>query len=375
MSKPMRIMLIITGLLFGAIFGFHVFKSIMVKKYLANMQDPAVTVSTMKVTHQLWQPKLVAAGSLRATQGVDVTTEIGGIVKKISFTPGSKATAGQAIVELNADADIALLHSLQAAADLAKTTYKRDKAQYAVQAISKAALDIDAADLKSKEANVAQQAAIVAKKTILAPFNGYLGISNVNPGQFVNPGDNIVTLQALDPIYVDFYIPEQVLSQIAIDQTVIINSDTYPDTTFKGKITTINPKVDVSTRNIQVEATLENPKLQLRPGMFAQVEIQTGQPQPYLTLPQTAISFNPYGDVVFVVDEVAGQNNQNDLVVRQVFVTVGNTRGDQIAILKGLKEGQTVVVSGQLKLKNGSHIVVNNDLMPSDNASPKPSDA
>lgn len=207
----------------------------------------------------------------------------------------------------------------------------------------------------------------------MAPFAGRLGINNVNPGQYVNVGDNIVTLQTLDPIYVDFFLPQQELVNIFIGQTVTAVCNTYPGKVFTGKITTINPLVDTATRNVQVEATLSNPSQLLYPGMFATVEAVVGKPENFLTLPQTAISFNPYGDVAFIVRE-QGKDKKGEpkLVVSQTFVTVGNTRGDQVAITKGLKEGDTVVVAGQLKLKNGSQVRINNSVLPKNDPNPTP---
>ncbi len=181
------------------------------------------------------------------------------------------------LVQLNADADEALLHSLEAEAELARTTFERDKRQFAVKAISQATLDVSEADLKSKQAQVNQQAAIVDKKTIRAPFSGRLGISTVNAGQYLNPGDQIVTLQSIDPVYVDFFLPQQDIARIAVGQTVTVTTDTYPDRKFEGNITAINPKVDPQTRNIQIEATMDNPKHELLPGMFASVQVQAGQ--------------------------------------------------------------------------------------------------
>ena len=325
----------------------------------------------MKVEYSDWQPKLTAAGSVRAIKGVNVTTELAGLVTKIMFTPGSTVKEGAQLVQLNADAEIGQLQSLQAQAALALITYNRDKLQYKIQAVSKQTLDADFQNLRSLTGQVAQQAATVAKKNIRAPFSGRLGINNVNPGQYVNVGDSIVSLQSLDPIYVDFYLPQQALAQIKMGQDVALAMDTYPKITFHGKITTINPAVDVTTRNVEVEATLPNKDYKLTPGTFGTVNIDTGTPKRFLTLPQTAISFNPYGNIVYIVNE----NGKDDkgkpiLTATQAFVITGETRGDQITVLKGLKEGQTVVTSGQLKLKNGSQIAVNNSVTPQNSPNP-----
>lgn len=369
LKKRMRIMLICVAILFGAIFAYKLFVSFMIKKFMTANMSPPVTVSAMKVEYQTWQPELSAVGNLRAVLGVDVTTEVAGLVRTIHFAPGAQVKKGDLLVELNADDDIAHLHSLQANAQLAEITYKRDKAQYAIKAISKATLDADLANLESLRAQVAQQAALVAKKMIHAPFTGKLGISNINPGQNINPGDKIVTLQALNPIYVDFYVPQQALTQIALGQQIVITTDSYPGHNFNGKITTIDPKFDPSTRNIQVEATVTNPNSQLLPGMFATVEITTGKPQRNLTLPQTAISYNPYGNIVYII-----KKDNTKLIVTQRFVETGSTRGDQVSIVKGLQEGDQVVTSGQLKLKNGSAIIIDNSITLPNSPAPVVSD-
>ncbi len=374
MTKRMVIMLVSVGLLFGAIFGFQFFKAQMIKKFMAANTAPPVTVTTAKAELQPWQLQLNSVGSLRAVRGVDVTTEIAGLVRSMQFASGETVDAGQLLVQLNVDADIAQWHSLQAAAELSETIYERDKAQFTIQAISQATLDADAADLKSKQALAAQQAAIIEKKTIRAPFAGRLGITTVNPGQYVNPGDKIVTLQSVDPIYVDFSLPQQQLSRIAVGQKVTAVIDAYPGRTFAGKITAIDPRVDSSTRNVQVEATLGNAKRELLSGMFASVTVDTGGAQSYLTLPQTAVSFNPYGETVYIVEEGKGPDGKPMLTAKQRFVKSGESRGDQVTILSGVKEGEIVVTSGQLKLRNGSEIIVNNAVQPANNPAPKPVD-
>lgn len=377
-ATPMIKMLIGVGILFGLIIAYKIFGMVMFKMYMAKTKEGSVvSVSTTQAKYQLWQPQIKVIASLRAIHGVDVTTEIAGLVKSINFTPGAEVKQGILLVQLNIDADIAQLHVLEAQAELAKTVYTRDKAQYAIQAVSKATLDTDEADLKSKDAQVAEQKAIIEKKTIRAPFSGRLGISAVNLGQYVNPGDKVVTLQTLNPIWVDFFVPQQEVTQLQVGQIIRMKSDSFPDETFSGKITTINPKIDVSTRNVEVEATVANLHGKLLPGMFANVRIETGAPESFITLPQTAITFNPYGDVVYIVkpkDKEKNGKGQAVLIVNQTFVTVGETRGDQVAILKGLNDGETVVTSGQLKLKNGSKVKVNNTILPKNDPNPNPVD-
>ena len=371
MKKRMLIMLIWIAILFGGIFIYKAIVNHMIKVYMAN-QSKIIYVSTMKVGTALWQPKLTATGSTRAIRGVNVTTELAGLVQTIYFTPGAFVNEGTVLVQLNAASDLGLLHSLQANANLAQIVYRRDRAQYAIHAISKATLDTDAGNLKSLIAQVVQQTATVNKKTIRAPFTGRLGISAVNPGQFLNAGDMVVTLQTLNPIWVDFYVPQQALSKLMVGQKVRITTDSFPGVTFNGAITTINPLVDVNTRNIEIEATVPNPNYQIIPGMFVTVHVATGKPQPYITLPQTAVSFNPYGELVYLVKQHGtDKNGQPILIAHQVFVTTGKTRGDQIAIPRGLKVGDVIVTSGQLKLKNGSQVAINNSVTPANNPAPK----
>lgn len=391
MKRRLTIVLLAAGLLLAALVGFNLFKGYMMREAMASNAAPAQTVTAQPVIYTQWQPELGAVGSLRAVRGVDVTTEIAGLVRTVRFKSGDDAKSGQLLVELNADSDIAQMHSLEAAAQLAGTVLNRDKLQYDAQAISKAQLDADEADLKNKRAQVAAQAAIVAKKQLTAPFAGRLGITTVNPGQYLNAGDKVVTLQALDPVYVDFRMPQLQLAQVAVGQTVSLTCDAYPGATFTGKVNAIDPRVDPATRNFQVEASVPNPHHRLMPGMFARVSVAVGAQQRYLTLPQTAISYNPYGTTVFLAlrpeqaqaahqAPSAASKRTGDrkpgsppaLQARQVFVTLGATRGDQVAVLEGLSEGDLVVTSGQLKLTNGVPLVINNQLLPTNEPNPTP---
>ncbi|MEM5450725.1 efflux RND transporter periplasmic adaptor subunit [Paraburkholderia guartelaensis] len=374
MAKRMIIMLICVGILLAALVGFNLFRAHMIQKFMASNAAPPATVTAAIAGYQTWQPQLVAVGSLRAVRGVDVTTEVAGLVREIAFNSGQEVKTGQVLVRLNDDSDRAQLASLQAAADLAQTVYKRDKAQFDIQAIARAQLDADAADLKSKRAQVEQQVALVVKKTIRAPFAGRVGITTVNPGQYLNPGDAIVTLQAIDPIYADFFLPQQQLGQLQVGQTIVVDTDAFGNRTFDGKIRSINPRVDSTTRNVQIEATVDNRERKLLPGMYANVKIDAGGAQRYLTLPQTAITYNPYGATVFIVKPGEHKNAQGKImpVAQQVFVTPGPTRGDQVAILKGIGEGTQVVTSGQLKLKNGTPLVIDNRVLPANSPNPTP---
>jgi membrane fusion protein (multidrug efflux system) len=372
MTKRMLIMLAAVLILVAALaLGFYLH----IQKLIASSPKPgAQTVSTVKAQSLEWQPQLAAVGTLAPVRGVDVTTEIAGLVRTVNFRSGQEVQAGQLLVQLNADSDLAQLASAQAAADLAEVVLKRDQAQLAAQAISQAQVDADMADVKVKRALVAQQKATVDKKTIRAPFSGRLGITALITGQYLNPGDKIVTLQTIHPIYADFFLPQQRVSELAVGQVVSLTNDAWPVQAFFGKITAISPKVDSATRNVQVQATVDNPKKQLLPGMFAAVNVNVGTKGRFLTLPQTAITYNAYGATVFVLKKAdkPGADGKTALEAQQVFVTTGETRGDQVAIIKGVEEGQEVVSSGQLKLKNGTPVVVDNTVQPANSANPKP---
>ncbi|HWG72144.1 MAG TPA: efflux RND transporter periplasmic adaptor subunit [Steroidobacteraceae bacterium] len=366
------LIMIVGVILLVAVIGFVVVRNIMKQIAQGSAPQPPVVVTAMTAGKQEWQPQLKAVGSLRALRGVDVTTEIAGLVREIRFKSGDEVKSGAVLVQLNADSDLAQLASLEAAADLAQTTLTRDRVQLAAQAISQAQIDGDEADLKSKRAQAAAQQAIIDKKTIRAPFSGRLGITLVNPGQYLNPGDKVVTLQTIDPIYIDFNLPQQQIGGVAVGQTVTVLSDAFRGQAFDGKVTAIDAKVDTTTRNVQIEATVANPKRLLLPGMFARAAVDSGEKQSYLTLPQTAITYNPYGATVFVTAEKKDAKGHAQLQAQQVFITPGPTRGDQVAILKGVSEGDTIVTSGQLKLKNGTPVRVDNSVQPLNDANPTP---
>jgi membrane fusion protein (multidrug efflux system) len=372
MTKRMLIMLgcvllLIIGLAFG--------KYLQIKQLIANApKQGAQTVSTTKVTSVEWQPQLSSVGTVAPFRGVDVTSEIAGLVREIKFKSGDLIKKNEVLFVLNADSDIAQLHALEAAAELAAVVLKRDEAQLAVEGVSQAQVDADKADLKSKRALAEQQAALVAKKTIRAPFSGRLGITAINPGQYVNPGDKLVSLQTIDPIYVNFFIPQKQTSMLKVNQNLNITSDAFPGVKFAGKVNAINPVIDTSSRNVQVQAKLTNDKQQLLPGMFANVSLDVGTKGSFITLPQAAITYNPYGSTVFVVKTSDKKDDKGNaiLVVNQLFIDTGATRGDQVAITKGLEVGQEVVTSGQLKLKNGTQIVIDNSVIPANDANPTP---
>ena len=368
-------MLIVVGIVLGGIFGFITFKGRMIKEFMSSQGEPLQTVSTTTAGYLEWLPKLEAVGSLQAVQGANMSAEVAGIVEEIYFKQGDNVKLGTPLLQLRAADDIAKLESLNATLQLAHITYKRDKEQYRAKAISKQTLDVDKANLDAAAANVTQQQALVDKKLIRAPFTGRLGVRLVNVGQYLGAGTAIGTLQALDTVFADFFLPQQALAALSIGQKVTLKTDAYPAKSFTGNITVINPKIDINTRNVLVRATLKNPKHKLLPGMYAIVNVATGLAQRYITLPRTAITFNPFGATVYRVEK-GGQDEKDNpkLIAKQSFVTTGETRGDQIAILKGVNEGETIVTSGQIKLRNGTAVTVDNSAQPSNDAAPQPND-
>ena len=420
----MKRWLIMIGAVLALVLVIGGIKAYNVKKMMdgfAAAGEPKSTVSTVKAGFDVWQPTLSAVGTLRAARGVYVAAEVSGVVETVAARSGEEVREGTLLVQMVMDADVARLRALQADADLAKSTAERAMKQLEAQAISQAQADAEAAKLKGAQAALAEQAALVRKKAIRAPFSGSLGIATVNPGQFLNPGDKLITLQQLDPIHIDFTVPQSSLSLISKQQAIRLSTDAFAGESFDGQVTAINPVVDTNTRNVRVQATLKNPDRKLLPGMFGNVTVTSGETQRYLTLPANAVAFNPYGETVFVIVK-RGQENVTDpnkpaemvqsealkqaddklkteaaaaadpgkaaeapaaapaaqgeppLVARQVFIKTGPTRGDQVAVLSGIKEGDEVVTSGQLKLKNGTLVVINNTVQPSNEANPRPVD-
>jgi membrane fusion protein (multidrug efflux system) len=372
MIKRMVLMLIAVGVVLGGVFGFQAFKAVMIKKFMSTMSSPPQTVSAITAHSSSWQPTIEAVGSLRAVRGADLSLEVAGVVDSISFNSGDDVKEGAVLLKLRSDDDAAKLSSLQAMADLSQLNLDRDLKQWKIQAVSQATIDTDRANLKNAQAQVDQQRAILDKKTLRAPFAGHLGIRAIDLGQYLGPGTTIVTLQALDPIYLDFFVPQQAIDQVQLGQSVTVRIDAFKDQTFAGEVSAINPKIDASTRNVQVRATLKNPDHKLLPGMYATIAINTGAPQNYVTLPQTAITYNPYGDTVYVVENKSADANgkPQQMTVRQTFVTTGPTRGDQVAILKGVNDGEMVVTAGQIKLHNGSPVLIDNSIAPTADAAP-----
>ncbi len=375
MLKRMVVMLVLIGLVLGGVFGFEAFRSSIIRKVMASLANPPQTVSTMVAASQQWQSQLEAVGSLRAVNGANLSGDVSGIVSAVHFESGADVKQGDLLLELEAADDIAHLEALKATAALAKITYDRDSTLGKTDAVSKEVVDTDKGNFLNAQALVAQQQALVDYKSIKAPFSGRIGIRQVDIGQYLAAGTPIVSLQQLDPIFIDFYLPQQVLAQIKVGQAISVKVDTFPDRTFEGKISAIDSQVDVATRNIQVQATIQNKDYVLLPGMFATVDIDVYAPQKYVTLPQTAIAFNSYGNIVYLVDDhgkdAAGKQQ---FVARQTFVSTGETRGDQIAVISGVKEGDLVVTAGQIKLRNGTPVEINNEVQPANDPAPKPVD-
>jgi len=367
----MIIMLILAGVIVGGVVAFQGFKNTMIGKAIKGQANPPQTVSTTVAQTSTWQPTVEALGSFSASQQAALSAEVSGQVTVIHFDSGQKVRAGQTLVELNPAPLKAQLAQFEAAAALAATTLKRDEAQLAVQAISQSVVDTDKATLKSAQAQVAAQKALIAQKTISAPFPGQLGIRQVNLGQYLAPGTAVVTLQKLDPMEVDFTVPQSQIDLVRVGMKAQIETSAVPGQTFHGIVTAIEPQIDTATRNLKVRARVPNPRDTLLPGAFATVRIGQGEPAQYVTLPNAAITYNPYGATVFIVtDHGKGANGKSGLTVEQRFITTGPTRGDQVAILKGLKAGETVVTAGQLKLRNGSPVTVNNSVQPSNSPNP-----
>lgn len=371
MIKRMVIMLLAVGAILGGVYGFQVLKTKLIAKALSDYAAAPQTVAAVPAQYQDWQPTLRAVGTLRASQGVDIAPEQPGVIETLPFESGQDVAAGALLMTMRLNDANSRLAQLQAMQELAEITYQRDLRQFREKIVSQATVDADLANLKSARAQVEAQKALIETKSLRAPFAGRLGIRQVDLGQYVNPGTPVVTLQSLDPIYVDFYLPQQALARLAVGEVLRARVDALPGQAFPGKVTAINAKVDVGSRNIQIRATLANPGLKLLPGMYATVEIETDKPQKLLTLPQSAIAFNAYGSTVFVLEE-AGKDDKGKpkLVAQQTFVTTGPSRGDQIAVLTGVKEGQTIVTAGQIKLRNGTAVVVDNSVQPSASAAP-----
>ena len=379
--KRMILMLVAALVIFGGVFGIKAMIGAQTNKFFDNMPQPAVAVSSANASTQAWSDDAEAVGTFVAVNGADVTTESGGVVRSIEFDAGQPVRAGAVLVRLNSANEEATLRSLEASAKLAKVQADRWRKLGADKLVSLDDVQSKVTAAATAQAQVDAQRALIEQKTIRAPFSGVLGIRKVNLGQFVSPGDAIVSLQQLDPIYLDFSLPEQRIGQLVEGSMVRATVDAMPGAVFDGKVTAIEPLVDPNTRNFKAQATVQNPDGKLRPGSFAHVGFALGGERQVVVIPQTAVSFNPYGNAVFVIGKVKRKAGETDMqgkpltgdkfVVNQRFVKTGATRGDLVAITDGLKPGEQVVTSGLLKLRNDAEVTINNKVQPSAEAQPQ----
>jgi membrane fusion protein (multidrug efflux system) len=364
--------LVVLVLLLGGVKAGQIFTMVKAGESLA---PPPESVSAAKVEQAEWQASRGAVASLVAARGVTLTAELSGAVREISFESGSSVRKGQVLVRLDISTEEAELRSAAANAALAKVNLERVRTLREADATAQA--DLDAAEARAKQASaaVASLEATIAKKTIRAPFDGRISIRQVELGQVVAPGTPIASLQSVTPIHADFWLPQQALAEVRSGQRVKVTTDAFPDARWDGEITTVNPEVDVATRNVRVRATVANPDGRLRPGMFASVDISSGETHPVLVIPATAVIYAPYGDSVFAIEEKKDEKTgQTAKIAHQKFVRLGDRRGDFVAVDSGLSAGETVVASGAFKLRNGMAVAVAPSAAPSPELAPRPTD-
>jgi membrane fusion protein (multidrug efflux system) len=375
MVKRMILMLAIAGAFIGALGVLKVRQIQEAMGQAAAFQPPPEAVTTIAAIQEKWPATLSAIGTMAAVQGVSVSADLPGIVDQIAFESGASVTQGALLVQLDTRQERAQLAAAAAARDLAELNFKRLHGLVDEGAITRADYDRAEAEQKQTDARVAEIQATIARKTIHAPFSGILGIRQVNLGQYLSAGNAVVALQSLDPIYVNFNVPQQDAVQVKVGGSVRVTVSEQTGSNFIGRISAINSVIDEATRNLQIQATLANPRGLLRPGMFVQTEAILGANRPVVTLPASAISYAPYGDSVFVVADLKDAQGRAYKGVRQQFVKLGGTRGDQIAVLSGIQPGEEIVTSGVFKLRNGAAVQVNNKVQPGNNAAPKPEDS
>ena len=366
-----RRMLIMLGVVLLVVLSLGGYKAFSVYRQIQVFATPKppIDVAVVTANEQPWQSQLPAIGTLKALQGVDLSLEIAGTVKALQFESGQKVTAGQLLLQLDSDVEKALLGTAEAELGLAKIEHGRGSQLVGSQAISKGDFDRLAAQLKKAYASVAQLNAALAKKSILAPFSGTIGIRQVDVGDYLASGTMIATLQNLSSLYVDFYVPEQAVPKLAIGQIAQVTVAAYPAQTFEAKISAINPKVDDATRNILVRATLPNPGGELLPGMFASLQVLLPGANTRVVVPESAISYTLYGNSVYVVvpKKTAGGEPEKDAngepqwTVERRFVETGEHRNGRVVVSKGLNAGERVVSAGQLKLDTGAHVAISAD--------------
>src|SRR5437867_5182282 len=377
MKSKLRTMGVAVGGLIALVVIIVGIKALQIGKMMSTpMVMPPTTVSSATVKEEDWAPALSAVGSISAVQGAVVSAELGGVVNQVAFENGGVAKKGDLLEQLDASAEEAQVKSAEADLELARADLERSRDLVGRKVISKAEIDASESKFKQKEGSVEQMRSMIAKKTVRAPFDGQLGIRQVNVGQMINSGQQVVPLTSLDPVFADFALPQQYLGQLTSGLEVHVTTDALPGRVFKGKVTAINSMVDSSTRNITLQATLENPDHALRPGMFAKAEVTLPEKHKTLVVPGSAISYAPFGDSVFVIDEKKDEKTgKESQVIRQQFVRVGEARGDFVAITQGLKAGDMVVSTGVFKLRNGMTVTINNDLAPKPQVNPNPVDS
>lgn len=373
MTKKIVLSILALLLVLGILAGI---KAMQIRSMIAmgeSMTPPPETVTTAVASLETWQPKLAAVGSIAAVQGVTLASEEAGTVKEISFESGSMVEKGALLVQLDVDSELAQLRSAEADAQLARLDLERAHDLLKQKAIAKSEWDAAEAKQKRSDAQVQNIQALIAKKTLKAPFSGQLGIREINIGEVLQKGQKVVPLQALDPVYVNFSLPEQHIAHLETGMVVEVTTDAFPTQVFKGRLTAINPDLDAATRSVRLQATLENPQHQLRPGMFAKVSLVLPNAEEVLIVPATGVAYAPYGNSVFVVSEKSDEKTGKvHKVVEQRLVRLGETRGDFVAITSGLKAGETVVGTGVFKLRNGMEIAVENALAPKASTAPTP---
>ncbi len=336
---------------------------------------PPESVTSIVATEDQWQGTLEAVGSVEPVQGVTLSADLPGVVERIAFQSGSNVAAGQALVVLDSRQERAQLASAQASLHLANSNLDRARKLLENQVIAQAEFDQTDALFRQAEAHVNEVEATIQRKTIRAPFSGVAGIREVNLGQYLNSGTPVVPLQSRNPIYINFAVPQQRVAALQKGATVRAHLDDGKVEIASGRITAINPVVDGDTRNVQVQATFQNPKGELRPGMYVTVQVVLGEAAPVVALPVTAINYAPYGNSVFIIEDVKGPDGKSYRGARQQFVKLGAARGDQVAILDGVKPGQEVATSGVFKLRTGAAVKVDNATQPANNPAPKPEDS
>ncbi len=372
MVKRMIVMLAATLTLVAAL-GFVKFRQIQTAiAQGAAYQPPPEAVTTIVAEQENWPATLSAIGTVAAVRGVTVSADLPGTVDKIAFDSGQAVREGDVLAVLDTRQERAQLAAAEAQRDLARVNFERLQGLLNERVISRAEFDRATAEQRSADGHVGEIHAAIDRKTIRAPFSGVLGLRQVNLGQYLSGGDALVTLQSLNPIYVNFGVPQQAAGQMRAGRTVRISVGEQPAVEFTGRITALDSVVDEATRNVQVQATLANPKGVLRPGMFVQTEVAVGTSSTLISLPASAVSYAPFGDSVFVVTDIKSEKGESYRGVRQQFVKLGATRGDQIAIVSGVKPGDEVVTSGVFKLRNGAAVLVNNKVQPGNNPKPKP---